>query len=735
MPSRINKSPFGGGTFDTVIPSDGTVLTGTIQDGAITNPKLAAGNDGEIKMTLGGVIIDATPSQVKTALDITGAYVPKGGWDASTGSFPASSKVGYVYKVTGAGIIDSVDFEVGDELISILNNASTTTYAGNWFKDDNTDKVNSVFTRVGDITAQNGDYTATQITNTPNGNIEAITVQSAINELDSEKEPADSTILKEADIIDNLTSTSTADPLSANQGKVLKDLADTKEPSFTKNTAFNKDFGTTAGTVAEGNDSRITDSFQKSSDTLDDITTGSTNVHLTTTLKSNYDTAHTHSQITTGNPHSVTQGEVGLGNVNNTSDANKPISTATQTALDDKADKVSGAVNGNFAGLDTNGNLTDSGSKSSDFESADATILKESEIIDHLASTSTTNPLSANQGKVLDDKIVILQAQTYLDLIGDYNASTNTPDIAGTTMSSGEARTITVAGTQFTIDFEIGDIIVRNLADNAYFKMDNTEPKFIDGTNPLDAVYTSGNVGIGTTAPFATKPLTVTGEVLFGSATPVTVGDPNSALTLIANNAENRGLIITDANKEFGFTFEYNAASNSFRMFSDWYVSAPSPSLILGTFDNNTNQLVLADSGNVGIGTNSPDALLSVNSATASKVGGGAWAVFSDKRIKKNITTFSKGLKEIEQIKPVEFEYNGEGGIEADGKKYIGVIGQEIEEVLPNTITKVKKEYKGKETELLRYDESSVLYVAINAIKELSAKVTKLEEEIAILRK
>lgn len=39
----------------------------------------------------------------------------------------------------------------------------------------------------------------------------------------------------------------------------------------------------------------------------------------------------------TSNPHSVTKAQVGLGNVNNTSDANKPISTATQTALDNKA--------------------------------------------------------------------------------------------------------------------------------------------------------------------------------------------------------------------------------------------------------------------------------------------------------------------------------------------------------------------------------------------------------------
>lgn len=38
------------------------------------------------------------------------------------------------------------------------------------------------------------------------------------------------------------------------------------------------------------------------------------------------------------NPHGVTKAQVGLGNVDNTSDANKPVSTATQTALNGKAD-------------------------------------------------------------------------------------------------------------------------------------------------------------------------------------------------------------------------------------------------------------------------------------------------------------------------------------------------------------------------------------------------------------
>lgn len=51
--------------------------------------------------------------------------------------------------------------------------------------------------------------------------------------------------------------------------------------------------------------------------------------------------AYEHSQKTSGNPHGVTKSDVGLGNVNNTSDANKPISTATQKALDELQSDVS----------------------------------------------------------------------------------------------------------------------------------------------------------------------------------------------------------------------------------------------------------------------------------------------------------------------------------------------------------------------------------------------------------
>lgn len=46
----------------------------------------------------------------------------------------------------------------------------------------------------------------------------------------------------------------------------------------------------------------------------------------------------------TNNPHNITKAQIGLGNVDNTSDVNKPISTATQAALDTKPTLVNGKL-------------------------------------------------------------------------------------------------------------------------------------------------------------------------------------------------------------------------------------------------------------------------------------------------------------------------------------------------------------------------------------------------------
>jgi len=58
----------------------------------------------------------------------------------------------------------------------------------------------------------------------------------------------------------------------------------------------------------------------------------------------------------TTNPHVVTKTQVGLSNVDNTSDVNKPISTATQTALNLKHNAFTGSFN-SVAGFDSSGDI------------------------------------------------------------------------------------------------------------------------------------------------------------------------------------------------------------------------------------------------------------------------------------------------------------------------------------------------------------------------------------------
>lgn len=63
-------------------------------------------------------------------------------------------------------------------------------------------------------------------------------------------------------------------------------------------------------------------------------------------------TAYDHTLLT-NNPHQVNKTQVGLSNVDNTSDANKPVSTATATALSGKANTVHTHVISDVTGLDS----------------------------------------------------------------------------------------------------------------------------------------------------------------------------------------------------------------------------------------------------------------------------------------------------------------------------------------------------------------------------------------------
>lgn len=87
------------------------------------------------------------------------AVVLKWTWDASAWTFPWwwTAQAGDSYIVSVAWTVDSVTFNVWDRIIAITDNASTTTFASNWFKADYTDAVSSVAWKTWIVTLQTAD--------------------------------------------------------------------------------------------------------------------------------------------------------------------------------------------------------------------------------------------------------------------------------------------------------------------------------------------------------------------------------------------------------------------------------------------------------------------------------------------------------------------------------------------------------------------------------------------------
>lgn len=61
-------------------------------------------------------------------------YSNQGAWDASAGSFPASTADGQYWTVSVAGTVDGIRFEVGNFLVALIDSASTSVYDANWIK-------------------------------------------------------------------------------------------------------------------------------------------------------------------------------------------------------------------------------------------------------------------------------------------------------------------------------------------------------------------------------------------------------------------------------------------------------------------------------------------------------------------------------------------------------------------------------------------------------------------------
>jgi hypothetical protein len=124
--------------------------------------------------------------------------------------------------------------------------------------------------------------------------------------------------------------------------------------------------------------------------------------------------------------------------------------------------------------------------------------------------------------------------------------------------------------------------------------------------------------------------------------------------------------------------------------------------------------LNITSSENVGIGDTTPSYKLDVDGTIRAT---GDVIAYSDKRVKENIKTIDNSLEKVNQLRGVEFNKIGED------KKSIGVIAQEIENILPEV---VREDDKGMKS--VAY--GNITGILIEAIKELKSEVEELKKQI-----
>lgn len=253
------------------------------------------------------------------------------------------------------------------------------------------------------------------------------------------------------------------------------------------------------------------------------------------------------------------------------------------------------------------------------------------------------------------------------------------------------------------------------------------------GVGALGAIaYSAGRVGIATGAAEPAAKLEVvlaanTGpaeQVRFGNAMVGSGGAAFSSFAVYGHQA--LGANVTSVNASFALR-----QSNTGVV----HLNAAAGQVLSLRQGGNSVRLGITVNGNVVVGSESElagsgTAVFQVAGGAFKNDGNGNWSFTSDARVKEDVRDLDAGLAELRRVRPVRYRYNGLAGTRA-GLEGVGILGQEIEQVLPETVEKLPAESNADGVEGLRvFNPSALTYVLINAVKQLAEKVDTLERAL-----
>ena len=227
-------------------------------------------------------------------------------------------------------------------------------------------------------------------------------------------------------------------------------------------------------------------------------------------------------------------------------------------------------------------------------------------------------------------------------------------------------------------------------------------------------ILSNGNVGIN--AASASERLQVGGNVRVGLVNPPFSGTyPNFGSFLYFSGGLSGSAFDSD-NSDPIYLVRYNASADQTQL-----------RLNLSDECGTNDSFVIQSGGSGSCGANTPFFVFNISGGTAQafKPGGGAWAVLSDERLKKNVASFEDGLNILKNISPVWFEYNGLSKTPDTGKKHVGVIAQDLQKIAPYMVEKAYGE-----GDYLAVDPSAITYITINAVQEQQIIIEKQQSQI-----
>jgi len=187
-------------------------------------------------------------------------------------------------------------------------------------------------------------------------------------------------------------------------------------------------------------------------------------------------------------------------------------------------------------------------------------------------------------------------------------------------------------------------------------------------------------------------------------------------LTVDAKGRVTSGAYIAsgDVTSALGYTPVNPASPGTFT--GNYTIQNTSPTITLADTDNVTRS-IHCNSNLVGF-LNSSGAWAAYSDDAGNWTAAGNVAAYSDIKLKTNIIGIVDALKTVDKLRGVRYTRI------SNGNQEIGVIAQEVREVLPEVVNE-------GEDGTLSVSYGNIVAVLIEAIKELNKKVTSLEEQLA----